>query len=382
MKLHRFGAPAVLIAALVLGALVAATSAAAAPVTVNLRIEGSNSTIFEGPVTTDARMVTTAAGGTHPCDGTQNPSAHPANSPGPTPTTAVADAADRAGFTFDGQWNQFGSGDFFVERINSDGVVGQFDSNGNFWDSLVNRGIAQFGGCQIRVFNGDTVLLEWQDGNHPNLQLTAPSQVQVGTPFDVNVQQYQDQNGTLSPASGASVAGATTDANGHASVTFPSAGNQHIKATLTGAIRSNAADICVYTSSASECSPPSTPPATADTVAPSVALTGIADGKHFKRHKGPRRLSGTASDGGGLYQVYFRLRRFTHQGCQWYSSKRSVFTNKQAHCTARYQRLGTDANWSYLLPARLPQGSYVLDTKALDKVFNVARTHVEFTVAG
>ena len=83
-------------------------------------------------------------------------------------------------------------------------------------------------------------------------------------------------------------------------------------------------------------------------------ITGIANHKHFKRGKGPRKLSGTASDGGGLFQVYFRLRRFSHSGCQWYSSKRSVFTNKQAHCTARYQRLGTDAKWSYLLPARLP----------------------------
>ena len=43
---------------------------------------------------------------------------------------------------------------------------------------------------------------------------------------------------------------------------------------------------------------------------------------------------------------------------------------------------GTNAKWSYLLPKRLPKGSYTLDTKALDKAYNVARTRVEFTVAG
>jgi hypothetical protein len=383
MKIHRFGTLGVLVAA-ALGALVAASGASATPVTVNLRIEGSTSTVFEGPVTTDARMVTTAAGGTHPCDGTQNPGAHPPNDPGPTPTTALADAADRAGFTWDGQWGQFGSQDFFVERIGSDGVVGTFDSNGNFWDSLVNRGIAQYGGCQIRVFDGDSVLLEWQDGSKANLQLTAPATVQVGQPADVTVQQYSDMNGTLSPANGASIGGQTTDSNGHATLTFASTGTQHLKATMTGAVRSNAADVCVYASSPSECAPPSggVGGVVIDKLPPSVALKGIANHKHYKRGKGPRKLAGTASDAGGLFQVYFRLRRFTHSGCQWYSSARSVFTNPRGHCTARFQHLGAKTSWSYLLPKQLPQGSYTLETKALDKAFNAARTRVEFTVAG
>jgi hypothetical protein len=113
-----------------------------------------------------------------------------------------------------------------------------------------------------------------------------------------------------------------------------------------------------------------------------VALAGIANHKHYKHGHGPRKLAGTASDAGGLFQVYFRLRRFTHDACQWYSSKRSVFTNAKPHCNARFQRLGAKTSWSYLLPSRLAPGSYTLETKALDRSFNAARTRVEFTVAG
>ena len=43
--------------ALVLAALAAAPAALAAPVTVNLRVEGKTATTFEGPVTTDAKTL-------------------------------------------------------------------------------------------------------------------------------------------------------------------------------------------------------------------------------------------------------------------------------------------------------------------------------------
>ena len=56
--------------ALILAALVAAPAAHAFPVTVNLRVEGPNKTVFDGPVTTDAHDVTTQTAGTHKCDGT------------------------------------------------------------------------------------------------------------------------------------------------------------------------------------------------------------------------------------------------------------------------------------------------------------------------
>src|SRR2546425_921530 len=70
--------------------LVWCSVALATPVTVQLRVEGATSTIFEGPVTTDGHAVDGQDGtGSHPCDGT-NGGAHP--SPGPTVTSSLADA--------------------------------------------------------------------------------------------------------------------------------------------------------------------------------------------------------------------------------------------------------------------------------------------------
>ena len=68
--LHRLAGLALAVLAL----LVPASVAAAAPVTVNLRVEGATQTLFEGPVTTDAKPTLSApsSGGPHPCDVGQN----------------------------------------------------------------------------------------------------------------------------------------------------------------------------------------------------------------------------------------------------------------------------------------------------------------------
>jgi len=66
---------------------------------VNLRIEGANKTHFEGFVLTKGHNITTALGGNHHCDGTNN---HTNPHPGPTPNAALDDAAKKARFSFDG----------------------------------------------------------------------------------------------------------------------------------------------------------------------------------------------------------------------------------------------------------------------------------------
>lgn len=77
----------------------AAPSALSLPTYVNLRVEGATSTIYEAPILTTGHDVTTAAGGTHHCDGT-NLGAN--SKPGPTCTSALDSAAKLSGFTFDG----------------------------------------------------------------------------------------------------------------------------------------------------------------------------------------------------------------------------------------------------------------------------------------
>jgi hypothetical protein len=119
-----------------------------------------------------------------------------------------------------------------------------------------------------------------------------------------------------------------------------------------------------------------------DKLPPSLAIRGIRNHQRFRRGHGPRKLGGTAQDGGGLFQVYFELVRRTGAGCQWYSATRSVFTRARSQCTPRFQRVGTTAPWSYLLPQKLPQGRYTLVEKAIDRAYNGARARVRFTVLG
>lgn len=91
MQLHR-------LFSLTLVALLSSVLADNVPTSVNLRIEGTDKTIFEGVIVTSGHDVTTATGGTHHCDGTNN-DANP--SAGPTPIGALDDASKSAPFNFD-----------------------------------------------------------------------------------------------------------------------------------------------------------------------------------------------------------------------------------------------------------------------------------------
>jgi len=159
--------------------LVAAPAADAVPVTVNLRVEGLNRTVFDGPVTTDAHVVTTAAAGPHTCDGT-NGAAEPA--PGPTATGALDDAAKLVGFTIDGPYGNFGIDDYFIERVADE----QIDPMTQFWSLWINHAFSDKGGCQKRVLAGQDVL--WAAvpfSIDVPLKLTGPAAARTGQPVQL-----------------------------------------------------------------------------------------------------------------------------------------------------------------------------------------------------
>src|ERR1700678_2725896 len=89
--------------------LLLSASALAVPVTVNLRVEGSASTLFEGPVTTQGETFETSTSkAPHPCNYKENGASstegteedeNGGNISG-TPTTALRDAAMASGLTF------------------------------------------------------------------------------------------------------------------------------------------------------------------------------------------------------------------------------------------------------------------------------------------
>lgn len=197
------------------------------PTLVNLRIEGSTTTIFEGPIITRGHNVTTHSGGNHHCDGTNN---HANIHPGPTCTSALDDAHKLAHFPFDGTFST-AFDDFFITSIG-----GVTQTSTEFWGILLNYEFTPVGGCQQEVKRNDEVLFAFNAFNaNAFLKLTGPSTAHVGQPVIFTVTDGQ----TSKPVAGATVDGQTSDPNGQVSVTFTHDGRQTVKATKSGAIRSN-----------------------------------------------------------------------------------------------------------------------------------------------
>jgi hypothetical protein len=350
-------APVVLVALLLCG------TAWAAPVTVNLRVEGAGSTIFEGAVTTDGKQING-----HPCDGTTRTTPPLNPGPGPTMTSALDDASQAAGFGWSGPWFDFG--DFLIDTIATEQGTG-----GSFWGTVLNFEPTPVGGCQQQVAHGDQLLFALGDVYlQPLLRLAGPARATVGEQVTLNV-----TNG----AAGGAVAGATiggvpgaTGADGNVSATFDSPGVRVLKAESAGAIRSNAWSVCVESPGSGACSsftPPVVTPLSKarDLLAPKARISGPRNGRRY-RH-GPRLLSGKASDDrSGVRQVKLALRRHVRgKGCQWWSGRREKFVGRNCH-KKFFFAIGNAANWSYLLPGALGPGHYVLDVKVFDAAGNHA----------
>jgi Carboxypeptidase regulatory-like domain len=218
----------IIVAALALS-LFAASSAAAEPERIKLRIEGATRTIYEGTIRTEGHEVTTQSGGTHECNGTNfgtNPE------PGPTPTAALDSAAAKDGFTWDGNWYE-GFDDFEVTRI-----AETEQTETEYWGTLVNYQFTSVGSCQQEVKPGEEVLwafnafeaehfLKLKKGKHGagSVRVTDGS---TGEPIE---------GATVGPLNNGP--GVTTNARGEAMLTFSEPGKYRVKASRPGSIRSN-----------------------------------------------------------------------------------------------------------------------------------------------
>ncbi|KLO20642.1 hypothetical protein SCHPADRAFT_816535 [Schizopora paradoxa] len=198
---------------------------------IDLRIEGSQKTIFEGLIQTRGHVVTTPSGGTHQCNGLNN---HSNPFPGPTPTSTLDDASKKNHFPFDGTFfDEFD--DFLITSIGPD-----TQTDTEFWGLLVNFQFTAVGGCQQEVRPGQKVLWAFNAFNVTAfLDLTGPTVVKRGqtTTFEV----IDGESGK--PVAGAEVGGQLTDATGHVQLTFSKAGETSLKATKEGTIRSNALNV-------------------------------------------------------------------------------------------------------------------------------------------
>ena len=377
----------------VLVTLLGCATAQAAPVTVNLRVEGSSSTIFEGSVTTDGKTITKGAN-TLLCDGTINP-----GNPGPggTVTSALDDGLLANGIP----WEASFFNDFFVQSI-----AGEASTPTQSWGYALNYKALEVGGCQQQVSPGDEVLFAYDFfGGPPDylerplLKLDGPGKAATGQPVALSADEFtlppangQPRDLQQGPAAGAAVAGAQTDQTGAAAVTFPDPGLKRLKATRTGSIRSNTVLLCVSDTGTGDCGVPAGQLGSTadrgkvtDSVAPVARISGPANGRKY-RH-GPRLLKGVVGDDpSGVREVKIALRRHVRgRSCQWFSGRRERFVG--THCKkVFFFAIGSNRNWSYLLPRALPPGRYVLDVKAFDgrrnrdEKFVTGRNRSEFEV--
>ncbi|HEX3692765.1 MAG TPA: hypothetical protein VHU13_05420 [Solirubrobacteraceae bacterium] len=366
--------------------------ASAAPIVVNLRVEGSNATMFEGPVTTDAESITTtSSGGAHECDVKDNGSNGGFGVSSGTPTTALRDAAAAAGLSFDATWSSTLT-DFLVTQVGSDvnGGAPEYPS----WGYAVNYTTAGVGGCQFQLAPGSEVLWAYNYFNLSHLlSLSAPANVSAGTPFVAHVTDGQ----TGEPIEGASIGedvegltrtipGSTaTDAKGNATIVLSHVGSMRLKATQAQSVRSNGALVCVHegndgTCGTSKISPGNTPiPKGAPTPIANqpietVTVGGAGNGHHYRRHAGPRILTGavTVPVGATLRQVRISLLRRHAEHCQVFSNVRGRFV--RARCgSASFFSVGATESFSYLLPGALPSGRYVYEVEAVDAAGHVTK---------
>ncbi|KAF9562567.1 hypothetical protein CPC08DRAFT_372901 [Agrocybe pediades] len=198
---------------------------------VNLRVEGADKTHFEGPVLTRGHNITTALGGNHHCDGTNN---HTNPRPGPTANSALADSK----LNFDGAFfPEFD--DFLISSI-----AGESNTDTKFWTTLLNFQFIPVGGCQQQVKTLDKVLFAFDGfGKAHILELTGPEALvaHVNEPVVLTVTDGL----TGEPVQGASVNGQLSGADGKVSVTFGKKGVNGVKAQKDDSVRSNQLDFLV-----------------------------------------------------------------------------------------------------------------------------------------
>ena len=398
-------------------ALGACSTASGASITVNLRVEGSATTLFEGPITTSAETIETpASNGPHPCNYASNGPAEGFENGGNqsgTPTTALHDAALASGLPFNAEW--FGSGtaktgspgDFFVTQVGSDvnETTAPFDS----WGYAVNFTTAPVGGCQIALAPGSEVLWAYNYFNLPHLlSLSGPTSANVGVPVTVHVVDGQTGEPIAGAAIGEVVEGMTstipgsptTDAGGNATILLTHAGAVMLKATRSDSVRSNGLVMCIHNGDDGTCGAggPSGLSAQAgggvsgfklssSGAAVSARVLRIKSGHVYASGRAPRVLAGTVEVPAGdtLHQVRIRLERRVGNRCFDFSGTRETFVRAHYCGTASFFSVGDTESFSYLLPAPLAAGRYTFDIEAVENDGYVTKlssgvSHVVFRV--
>ena len=221
---------------LVIAATAGPAWAANDPIRVHVRIEGKTKTLFDGKVLTRGHDIDAGDGsGPHRCDGTNN---HAHATAGPTVFAAFDDGRAKANLTWAGHW--FSSfEDFSIDRVGPDSSD---TTNNKYWGQVVNYKDTDLGGCQQQISSTDDVVFAYDSFGKPKLKLTGPKKATAGKSFVVKV--IDGQSGK--PFKGAKVAGRKSNSKGLVRITLRHKGRKALKATASGAVRSNRVRVGVH----------------------------------------------------------------------------------------------------------------------------------------
>jgi hypothetical protein len=368
----------ILIVLAALASLTCAPALAAGPADVTVRVEGSSDTLLaRSAVHTTTTPVVKDGNPAHSCTGT---------------SVAGALEVGTAG-NWSGAWSN-GLG-YSVEVILGESHT--FSSD-HYWGEFVN-GVPGNGACADELSAGDEVLFapeptDFSATPDNPMYLRAPTTAQKGAPFNVTVTEKVTTfdssppyaSHTISqPVQGASVGGATTDANGVAAITLDA--TTGLRATHPGDIRTATETVCVHDGDDGTCgtNKPDVPAppcihngddglcGTPDHKATYGFIKSIREHQHFAVGNGPRDLKGTSDpDPSGLKDVQLRLTKRVGKRCFTFSGAKLRFVAMKRCGALRgtWFSIGSKADWSYLLPQKLGRGRYVLDLKTIDGAGN------------
>ncbi|HEY2718862.1 MAG TPA: hypothetical protein VGI52_04460 [Solirubrobacteraceae bacterium] len=350
----------------------------AEPATTTVRVEGVNQTVLPPTtVTTNGTAVEKDGNHEHTCAG-----------------GSAAGALEQAtSGNWGGEWFSSFHG-YSVERILGETLAFEPSAPVNyFWSYWLDNKASSVGICEGELSSGESVLFfpECFSEEEPNpcppppnpLGIDAPQAVEAGVPFTATVTSYANVSGAASPAVGAVITGgdtqATTDAAGHATLTLSATGNQLLRVTAPNSVRSEA-NVCVHKGLDGNCgamSPANGEPEIVHPPAPAykgpyavVARTsGLAEGHVYAHGHAPQVLKGSVTTKAPIVSVSLELRR-SHRGrCFAYNGSTERF--QRAHCgQGSFFKVGSAPSFSYLLPAALAPGRYVLDVQAIDAAGN------------
>jgi len=358
-----------------------AASALAGP-TVTVRVEGESTTLLP--------LTTVTLGKLDP---------YATNCPYNSANAAINLAVESVGGTWD-HGNEKGSKGDFTETIL--GETHDYEVDGTTWDVWMNDKWA-FGICTDLLSEGDEVLLvadhlgpEYAPTRLPLVISGAPASVQAGTPITLDVDKItlphggeNEGEGEPEPEDGVTVSGggvsATTNAAGMATVTPSQTGQLTLLATKSGDAPSAPLVICVHNGNDGNCgttAPAGTTTAptsgtsstgtgvagfqsTKGAVALEAQLTGLLEDHVYGERQAPRVLAGSVTSGGPISSLSIELHRRYQGRCSEYDGLRERFV--PARCgRGKFFKVSNNGVFSYLLPAALGPGRYVLDLEAAD----------------